>query len=36
MADGKDCIFCKILTRESEGSLVYRDEMCAAFIDVQK
>ena len=30
-----DCIFCKILAGESEGSLVYRDETCAAFMDVQ-
>ena len=30
-----DCIFCKILAGESEGSLVYRDETCAAFMDTQ-
>src|SRR5690242_4177805 len=30
-----DCIFCKILAGESEVSLVYRDETCAAFMDVQ-
>jgi histidine triad (HIT) family protein len=35
MTDGKDCIFCKILTGGSEVSLVYRDEVCAAFMDIQ-
>jgi histidine triad (HIT) family protein len=35
MADRDDCIFCKILAGESEVSLVYRDEMCAAFMDTQ-
>ena len=30
-----DCIFCKILAGEMEGSLVYRDEICAAFMDIQ-
>lgn len=35
MADGKDCIFCKILAGEAEASLVYRDETCAAFMDIQ-
>jgi len=30
-----DCIFCKILAGESEVSLVYRDETCAAFMDIQ-
>jgi histidine triad (HIT) family protein len=35
MTNGKDCIFCKILKGESEVSLVYRDEVCAAFMDIQ-
>ena len=35
MTDGKDCIFCKILAGELEVSLVYRDEVCAAFMDIQ-
>jgi histidine triad (HIT) family protein len=35
MTDGNDCIFCRILTGELEGSLVYRDEVCAAFMDIQ-
>ena len=30
-----DCIFCKILAGDSEGSIVYRDEICAAFMDIQ-
>ena len=30
-----DCVFCKILAGESEVSLVYRDETCAAFMDTQ-
>lgn len=29
------CIFCKILAGESEVSLVYRDDTCAAFMDIQ-
>jgi histidine triad (HIT) family protein len=35
MADDRDCIFCNILAGESEVSLVHRDELCAAFMDVQ-
>lgn len=35
MSDGKDCIFCKVLAGESEVSLVYQDEVCAAFMDIQ-
>ena len=35
MADEDDCIFCKILAGESEVSLVYRDDRCAAFMDTQ-
>lgn len=35
MADDKDCAFCQILTGELEVSLVYRDEVCAAFMDIQ-
>jgi len=31
----EDCIFCRILTGESEVSPVYRDEFCAAFMDIQ-
>jgi len=35
MSNAKDCIFCKILTGELEASLVYRDEVCTAFMDIQ-
>ena len=35
MTDGRDCVFCGILSGESEVSLVYRDEVCAAFMDIQ-
>jgi histidine triad (HIT) family protein len=35
MAHAYDCIFCKILAGKSEVSLVYRDETCAAFMDIQ-
>lgn len=30
-----DCIFCRILTGELPGSFVYRDDRCAAFMDIQ-
>jgi histidine triad (HIT) family protein len=35
MANGNDCIFCKILAGDLDVSLVYRDETCAAFMDIQ-
>jgi histidine triad (HIT) family protein len=35
MTNEKKCIFCKILAGEAEVSLVYRDEVCAAFMDIQ-
>ena len=35
MTTGEDCIFCKILAGESQASLVYRDGVCAAFMDIQ-
>jgi histidine triad (HIT) family protein len=35
MTNEKDCVFCKILRGESEVSLVYRDEVCTAFMDIQ-
>ena len=35
MTNDKDCIFCKILRGELEVSLIYRDEVCAAFMDIQ-
>lgn len=30
-----DCIFCRILAGELPASFVYRDERCAAFMDIQ-
>lgn len=35
MADDKECIFRKILAGETEASFVYRDDVCAAFMDIQ-
>jgi histidine triad (HIT) family protein len=35
MTNEKDCIFCKILAGDLEVSLVYRDDLCAAFMDIQ-
>lgn len=30
-----DCVFCKLLSGEQEVSMVYRDETCSAFMDIQ-
>jgi histidine triad (HIT) family protein len=30
-----DCIFCRVLVGELPASFVYRDEHCAAFMDIQ-
>ena len=30
-----ECIFCRIINRESPASLVYEDEACLAFMDIQ-
>ncbi len=30
-----DCIFCRILAGELPGTVVYRDDACAAFMDIQ-
>lgn len=30
-----DCVFCRILAGIEPGSFVYRDDRCAAFMDVQ-
>ena len=30
-----DCIFCRILAGDSPGTFVYRDQDCAAFMDIQ-
>lgn len=35
MTDERDCIFCKLLAGEAEVSFVYRDDSCAAFMDIQ-
>lgn len=35
MSDQNDCIFCQILTGELESSLVHRDALCSAFLDIQ-
>jgi histidine triad (HIT) family protein len=31
----EDCIFCKIVAGETEGTFVYRDDKVAAFMDIQ-
>lgn len=30
-----DCVFCRILAGKLPGTFVYRDELCAAFMDIQ-
>jgi len=30
-----DCIFCRILGGSAPGTFVYRDELCAAFMDIK-
>jgi histidine triad (HIT) family protein len=30
-----DCLFCRILAGELPGTFVFRDERCAAFMDIQ-
>jgi len=30
-----DCLFCRILAGDVPGTFVYRDEHCAAFMDIQ-
>lgn len=30
------CIFCDILAGQAEGSFVYRDELCTAFMDIHQ
>ena len=29
-----ECIFCKIINKESDASVIYEDEDCLAFLDV--
>src|ERR1043166_2172096 len=31
----RDCVICDLLSGELEVSLVHRDELCAAFMDIQ-
>lgn len=31
-----DCIFCEILAGRAEGSFVYRDNLCTAFLDIHQ
>ncbi len=35
MSQPNDCIFCKILAGELEVSMVYQDDRCSAFMDIQ-
>lgn len=30
-----DCVFCQILARELEASIVHEDELCSVFMDIQ-
>lgn len=30
-----DCVFCKILSGEFRSSMIYKDDLCAAFLDIQ-
>ncbi len=32
----RHCVFCDILSGEAEGSFVYRDDLCAAFMDIHQ
>jgi len=31
-----DCIFCGILAGQAKGSFVYRDDLCAAIMDIHR
>jgi histidine triad (HIT) family protein len=35
MTDESACVFCKLLAGEAGASFVYRDETCAAFMDIR-
>lgn len=35
MSKTDDCIFCKLLSGELEVSLVHKDDLCSAFMDIQ-
>ena len=30
-----DCVFCKILSGEYRSSMIFKDDLCAAFLDIQ-
>lgn len=30
-----DCVFCRILAGDLPGSILYKDEVCTAFLDIQ-
>jgi histidine triad (HIT) family protein len=35
MSQSKECVICKLLAGELEASMVLRDEVCSAFMDIQ-
>jgi histidine triad (HIT) family protein len=35
IADSNSCIFCQILSGAAPASMVYRDRLCSAFMDIQ-
>jgi histidine triad (HIT) family protein len=35
MSQPNDCIFCKIMSGELEVSMIYQDDCCSAFMDIQ-
>jgi len=35
MPAASDCVFCRILEGQAPGSFVYRDDRCAAFMDIR-
>ena len=35
MRETDDCVICKLLSGELEVSLVHRDDLCSAFMDIQ-
>ena len=35
MNETKECVFCKLPAGQLEASIVYRDERCTAFMDIQ-
>lgn len=35
MSEAVNCVFCKLLSGELEVSMIYRDDVCAAVMDIQ-